>query len=280
MWPPHYGRPLAHRHGTHRSTDGLSTLKAVKASDLERLAGDEKARELVTLDPSMARLARDAARVFSAAVDAGVVKSVANTMLGFKTTQLINFSAAREAANMLDSISSSHTARLTSERLAEALKDVNAPNAKRISEAFESVQVASLVRPRLAEALRSLDLQPTFRRQIAEALKDLPTVAAADVAPMAGQAVKDAVRLAETSTAPDLVDEPLHDLDELSPAARRELEKDIVDAIAALGTVVAILARNGRIELASAMLAFVAILISIYWRITGKLTRLSASDRL
>jgi hypothetical protein len=218
----------------------------------------------------MAKLSRDAARVFSAAVDAGVVKSIANKMLGFQTAGLINFSGAREAATMLDAVNHSQT-RLISERLAEVLKEVNTSNVKRMSEAFESIQAASLVQPRFAEALRSLDLQPTFRRQIAETLRDLSTVATADVAPLAGKAVQDAVTLAETSTAPDLVDEPLSNLGELSSAERRELEKDIVDAIAALGAVVAILARNGRVELASAMLAFVAILISIYWRITGKL---------
>jgi hypothetical protein len=112
---------------------------------------------------------------------------------------------------------------------------------------------------------------PGFSSGVAEALRTVTRAADADLAPAAAAAVREAVVLAETSAASEIADDALVDLDDLSPAERRELKRDVVNAIAALGTLIAILSRDGRIELASTTLALVAILVSIYWRLTGKL---------
>jgi hypothetical protein len=82
-------------------------------------------------------------------------------------------------------------------------------------------------------------------------------------------AIRKAVILAETSTAPEVAEAMFVGLDDLSPAERRELQKDLMNAIAALGALVALLLRDGRLAVASGMLAFVAILVSIYWRLTA-----------
>jgi hypothetical protein len=66
-------------------------------------------------------------------------------------------------------------------------------------------------------------------------------------------------------------EEALVDLDELTPVQRRELQKDLANAVAAILTLVAYLVEDDRIQLASMCLALAAVFVSLYWRVTGKL---------
>jgi hypothetical protein len=103
-------------------------------------------------------------------------------------------------------------------------------------------------------------------------MKDLPTTPEGVLGRGVGDAVGQAVILAaESPSVADVVDDSGFEIDNLSPAERRQLQADMANAIALVGALVAILARDSRVELASASLALAAILVVIFWRVTGKL---------
>lgn len=239
---------------------------------------------MTTVDIKTAALARDAAKAF-AGLDTRGVASVAETLRGFESAaKLVDMSAVREAAKAFEATRPIVGPQIGSQ-IADALAAMGARNAA-FAEAFrrmgppkfnfmktlDDVTIASQLQPRVGEAFAAWAMPPAFSTAVSEALGRVSAGAGADdLAPRAAQAVTSAVALAETPSAAEFLDETLVGLDDLSPAERRELQRDVVDAVAALGTIVAILARDGRIELASATLALVAILVSIYWRTTRTL---------
>lgn len=250
------------------------TLRVVKASDLERLTRvDEKA----------AALARDAASTFSG-LNTRAIASVAEKLRGFETAKLVDLPALREAAKAFESMRPIIAPQIAPQ-IAEALKGIDASTAS-VAEAFkrmepppfrfaktlDDLKIASQFQPRLADAFKALQLPPAFSTAVAEALRGIPNVVGADLAPRAGEAVKQAVVLAaESAAVTDLIEDSLAEVDDMSTVERRELSADAVEAIVRLALLVAILARNSQAELASAALAVVAIFVVIYWRATGKL---------
>jgi len=154
---------------------------------------------------------------------------------------------------------------------AEAFKSIEPPPFKH-PRTFDDIRIPSQFQSEIAEVLKAWEMPSSFASAVADALRDASIKTVPDFVFGTGGAVSEAVVLAEASTGA-AVDDAFVDIDDLSSVERRELEKIIVDAIAAFATLVAILVRDGRIELASASLAFLAILVSIYWHVTGKLDR-------
>jgi hypothetical protein len=126
----------------------------VKVSELERLQQRVDEKALATLDPSIARLSREAAKAFSAAVDAGVVSSMAATMSRLDSVGFANLTPFREAAKSLESMPMMYSARLASVELAEALSAANMVSAGRIRDAFAKVDLGPLLQRRAAETVR------------------------------------------------------------------------------------------------------------------------------
>lgn len=250
-----------------RSRRRIAYPSRVKASDLERLTRvDEKTAAIVRIDPKTFALARDSAKALSTAVDSRLIASVAETMRGLETKGLVDVGSMRKAFKAAETFRAVDTT-----RFADALKAANL-NSARFSDAIKSLGASGAYPSRFTEAFRALDLPPTFRQAVAEALKDVPTGAGGDLGRRTGEAVAKAVDLAaESASVEAVVEDSLSELDALSPAQRRQLQADVASAIATFGTLVAILARDSRVELASASLALAAILVVIFWRVTGKL---------
>jgi hypothetical protein len=228
-------------------------------------------------DPKTMTLATDAARVFSG-LNSRTIASVAETLRGFEqTAKLVDMSAMRETAKLFESMRPVVAPQIAPE-IAETLKGISA-RAAPFAEVFGRVEPPPLpvatgiddlhvaLQSRFPEALTAWQMH-AFSKAVATALAGVPPATWADLAPRAGKAIGEAVILAETSTASEVAEGMFVDLDDLSPAERREHQRDVMDAIAAAGMIVAILSRDGHVELASATLAFVAILVSIYWRLT------------
>lgn len=228
-----------------------------------------------------ALLAADAARAISG-VNVQGVACVAEAIRGVDVKILGNVSAMREATKALDFMRPIVAPQAAAE-VAEVFAATEARNAL-FTAAMKGIQwptynfaktldvgkIATQFPPGVTEAIKAMQLPAAYSSGISEALAGLSAAAFSGVAPRAAFAVRDAAVIAETPAAVEVADEALVDLDDLAPAERRELQKDVADAIAALGTLVAILAECGHIELASATLAFLAILVSIYWRVSGK----------
>lgn len=235
---------------------------------------------MMTPSGASAALATDAARVFSN-IDTRGIASISNAISGLDTKILGNASAMRDMAKALD-IARPIVAPQIATELAETFKRIDTRNAAfaeavkgiqlpafQFAKTLDDLKLATRFPTGVAEAFKALQMPPLYSTGIREALAGLPLTGFAGVAAKAAFAVGEAAVIAETPAAVEVADDALVDLDDLSPTERRELQKDVADAIVALGTLVAILADNGRIELASATLAFLAILVSIYWRVTG-----------
>lgn len=228
-----------------------------------------------------AALAAEAARAISG-VNVQGVASVAEAIRGLDAKILGNVSAMREATKALDFMRPIVAPQVAAE-VAEAFSAIEARNASftaavkgiqwptyNFAKALDVGKVATQFPPGVTAAIKAMQLPAAYSSGISEALAGLSSAALSGVAPRAAFAVRDAAVVAETPAAVEVADEALVDLADLSPVERRELQKDVADAIAALGTLVAILADNGRLELASATLAFLAILVSIYWRVSDR----------
>jgi hypothetical protein len=63
----------------------------------------------------------------------------------------------------------------------------------------------------------------------------------------------------------------LIDLDDLPPAARRELAVDVLNSIALMLALAAVIVEDKRLDLASIFIGLAAISATIYWRLTRKL---------
>ena len=244
----------------------------MEASDLERTT---------RVGEKTAALAKDATSALSGSNER-TIASVAESLRGFQTTKLVDTFAMGETATLFESLRPIVAPQIAPE-IAKTLKDVSAraasfsaafkgiePAPFQFAKTFEDMQTVSQFQPRLADAFKAWQAPPAFSTAVADALRSVPQATWTDLAPRTGRAIGEAVILAETSTAFEVAESMFVDLDDLTPAERQEHQRDVMDAIAAAGMIVAILSRDGRVELASATLAFVAILVSIYWRLTGE----------
>jgi hypothetical protein len=244
----------------------------MKDSDLARMVAPSGAT---------AALAADAARAF-AGVDVRGATSIGQAISGLNARALGNASAMREATRALDFMRPIVAPQAAAD-VAEAFKAIEARNVAftkavsgiewptfQFAKTLDDVRIATQFPPHVSEAIKAMQLPPAYSARVSEALAGLSSASLSGVAPRAVFAVRDAAVIAETPAAAEVADDALVDLGDLSPTERRELQKDVANAIAALGTIVAVLAENGRLELASATLAFLAILVSIYWRVSER----------
>jgi hypothetical protein len=143
--------------------------------------------------------------------------------------------------------------------------------AKTLDTPIVTPKIAQALRPSFAEALGALDMPKVFTAGVNEALRDLARMPRFEVGPRFATAVREAAVIAESPAMIEQAEEALVDLDELTPVQRRELQKDLANAVAAILTLVAYLVEDDRIQLASMCLALAAVFVSLYWRVTGKL---------
>jgi len=221
-----------------------------------------------------ATFAADAARGFSE-IDAAAVASMAKAINGMDAKLLGNADAMRQVAKVLESAKPVFTPTMTGQ-LAAALKGITDRNHVRLAEIVKGIELPTLdalnlgteFATRIAETLNAMQMPPTYMAQMREALARLPSTAVSGFAPRAAAAVAgEAAVLAETPAAEEVVAKTLIDLDGLSLAERRDLQERVGAAIAAYGSVVALLTENGELGLASATLGFLVILVSIYRRL-------------
>jgi hypothetical protein len=132
-------------------------------------------------------------------------------------------------------------------------------------------KIAEALQPSFAEAFSALDMPKVFTAGVNEALRDLARMPRFEVGPRFATAVREAAVIAESPAVIEQAEEALVDLDELTPIQRRELQKDLANAVAAILTLVAYLVEDDRVQVASICLALAAVFVSLYWRVTGKL---------
>lgn len=232
-------------------------------------------------------LAREAARALSTTFDASSIAVAAQAAAGFSQLQFANSPALHEAARAFASVRP-----LVAPELAESLRAMTAGRAAAaLAEDFgrfhpspllrgidtsallgiDQSVLSSLISPSISESLKALMAPSRLSEEVAAVLRTstLPSTA---LGTLAAEALRNAITVAESAPAEDAATEALAELDleELPVPDRAGLRRDLTDAIAALGTVVALLVHNQRLELASAVLALLAILLSIYSRLEGE----------
>jgi hypothetical protein len=246
-------------------------------ADVQRAFYSSGMASTATQTAPAAILAADAARaVAGRSLDVEAIGSITVTLRDFE--RAFGVSSVREAAKMFESIRPIVAPNVGPE-IIEHLSGISARSAA-FAVAFARMTpprvpdtaIAGLhaaVTSRFTETLAEWRFSPTFREAVDKAVAGLPQTAWADLAPRAGAAIEDAVVLAEKSTAPEVAEDMFVDLDDLSPEERRELQERLMNAITALGTLVAIFLGVGGVNHATATLALMAILVSIYWRVRG-----------
>ena len=212
----------------------------------------EAARAVSRIDPKILASAQDMTRAFGPSLR--LAASVSESFRGLDLPALKAATKPFESLRFID---------------LPSFSVIDTRGAFRFARTLDEVGISQL-QPRMAEALDALALPKTFTAGVNDALKNLPRAPRVDLATGVESTARKAIALAESSAIREVAAETFVDLEDLSLDERRELGKDVADAIAAIGTVVAILAEDGHVELASASLALVAVLVSIYWRLTGR----------
>jgi hypothetical protein len=226
--------------------------------------GSDAATAIGRIDPKAFPAVQNVARSAHAGIGSELAASIGETL------RKINASPIGVVMESLQS-----TTRLVETTgLAETLKRIQAMPTFKFMQSLDG----PIVMPRLAEALRpsfaamgAVAPSQTFTAGVNDALKDLARMPKFEVGPRFGVAVREAAVIAESPAMREEVDDALFDLEDLSPAQRREFELEIANMIAAILTLVAYLTENRRVELATICLALAAALIAVYWRVTGKL---------
>lgn len=224
----------------------------------------DAATSLARIDPKALGSAQEAARWFQTGVGAQVATSLGESLRTIS------------APAMTEALKGFQTARLIDTNvLGETLKAIHStPSfnfAKTLGTPIVTPKIAEALRPRFAEALGALDMPKVFTAGVNEALSDLARMPRFEVGPRFATAVREAAVIAESPAVIEQAEEALVDLDELTPVQRRELQKDLANAVAAILTLVAYLVEDDRVQLASISLALAAVFVSLYWRLTGKL---------
>jgi hypothetical protein len=213
-------------------------------------------------------LAADAARALGRSLDTRAIESITETIRAFERSATAA-EVMRQTAGIVESIPPEVTPEII-----EKLSGMSAQSEK-LAGAFARTppplpttdveQLHDVLKSQFPRALAAWQMPPAFREAVVSALASVPQTAWADVAPRTGKVIADAVILAETSTASEVAEDVVVDLDDLSPSERREHRKNVKGAIPTFGTLAAIFLVVGRVDLATPTLAFVAILVSIYF---------------
>jgi hypothetical protein len=256
----------------------------VKVSELERLTGvDSKsarlardaAKSTALLDQVMFGGKRDAAR-FSSIIDKSAVSAAHLMFRDLRAANLIQLdkmNATARALSLTQPIVDPGVSEMVAKSLDPArfglLAGLDTDRIFGFAKALEGIDITAALRPRLAEAFGPLGLSEAFRKSIFTALGETPRWTQL-VVPTA-EAVASAAELAGTETVDEVVEDTIAGIAELSPAERRQLAIDIAHAIATFGALAAIFVKDGRLQAACATISLLAILVSIYWRVTGKL---------
>jgi hypothetical protein len=224
----------------------------------------DAAKSLGRIDPKVLGMGEEVARSLQAGIGARFADSL------FESLRTMSAPAMTAVLNGFQ------TARLVDTNvLGETLKTIHSmPTfdlAKTLDMPVVTPKIAEALRPSFADALGALAIPKVVTAGVNEALKDLSRMPRFEVGPRFATAVREAAVIAESPAVIEQADAALVDLDELSPVQRRELQKEIANAITAILTLVAYLVENDRAQLASICLALAAAFLSLYWRVTGKL---------
>jgi hypothetical protein len=115
--------------------------------------------------------------------------------------------------------------------------------------------------------LRDLPAMPTVDL-VNTMLRDLPAMPEIDLSLRFGVAT---VLLADSPAVREVADDSLVRLDDLSPADRRQLQTEVAAAIAAILNLITFLTHDRRFDAASVCLTLAAVLVTVYWRLGGRL---------
>jgi hypothetical protein len=241
------------------------TVSVIGTIDPKTLAiVNDAAKSLARIDPKALGIAHEAARSFQTGVGAQVATSLGESL------------GTISAPVMTEALKGFQTPKLIDTNvLGEVLKTIySTPSfnfAKTLDPPIMTPKIAEALRPSFAEGLAALDMPKVFTAGVNEALRDLARMPRFEVGPRFATAVREAAAIAQSPAVIEQAEEALVDLDELTPVQRRELQKDLANAVAAILTLVAYLVEDDRVQLASICLALAAVFVSLYWRVTGKL---------
>jgi hypothetical protein len=261
----------------------------VEASGLKRsTAVDEKTARLArqsvrtatAIDAVLAGVAKNATRSLPA-MNQALVNETARTLNAFDTTKLVDALGMKRFSETVASAlprpafgTSSVAAALAGFKVpppkipgfAEALGGIDVRPAFRFAKTIEDLGQAANMQE-LAKAVGAFDLPRPFAGLIQEALAHLPRDAMTGVVPIAEAALVETATLARSTAVAEVAEEALDEIDGMTLAERRNLQRDLLDAIAVVVTLIGILTKSQRIALVSCLVALLAVCLSIYWRL-------------
>jgi hypothetical protein len=225
----------------------------------------QAAASIGRIDPKVFSISQELARsVRQAGISTQVVASIAGSLQSFSAPAMSQALKGFQTPRLVDTFV-----------LGETLNSFRATGAftfmKSLDEPIVTAKLAESLRPNVAQAFGAFHVPNAFSAGVNDALKDLARIPTFEVGPQFKAALREAALIAESPAVIEEVDKTLVDLGDVSPVLRRELLIDLTNAVATLGTLIAILARDDHVELASACLALAAIFVQIYWRLGGKL---------
>jgi hypothetical protein len=241
------------------------TVSVIGTIDPKTLAiVNDAAKSLARIDPNAFGIAQQVARSFQTGVGAQVATSLSESLRTFSAPAMTEALKGFQTPKLIDT-----------NVLGETLERIHStPSfnfAKTLDTPIVTPKIAEALRPSFAETFAALEMPKVFTAGVNEALKDLARMPRFEVGPRFATAIREAAAIAESPAVIEQAEEALVDLDELTPVQRRELQKDLANAVAAILTLVAYLLEDDRVQLASICLALAALFVSVYWRVMGKL---------
>jgi hypothetical protein len=242
----------------------LQTIGVIGTPDLKAASiAADAANALCRIEPKIASIGTEFARTAQGLLATQVAESVGGSLRNM-TAPLVG-----EALQGIRSARLAQTGALA-ETLKASLPTQTFNIARTIDLPVITPKVADALRPSIAEALDSFAVPAAFTVGVNETLKNLASMPRFEIAPQFSITVREAAAIAESPAVREQVGEMLIGLEDLTPVERRELQKDVAFMVAAILSLVAYLASDDRVALASACLMLAASLISIYWRVAGR----------
>jgi len=144
-----------------------------------------------------------------------------------------DLSAVRKAAEALTFAPPVVTPKMT-EQIVRVLSGIIDRNTERFTELVKGIQLpmldslrlATQFAPRMAETFAHLKMRPEYVEGIRDALEGVSVSALSGLAPKTAAVVAEAVALAETPAAEEVVADALTDFDDLTASEQRELYTD------------------------------------------------------
>lgn len=248
-----------------------------KAADLAL----QSVRAATAIDTALAKMAKDSAPTFSA-LQRNLVAQTAKTLNGFDTTKLVDALGMRRMTETLAQVfpSGVATSRITaalagyklpvaSSSLIEALRGVDYRPVFGFAKTLEDLGPAVDMQ-QMAKAFGELDLPRPFTASIGDALARLPSAAITGLVPTTEAALAETATLAGSTAVAKVAEEAFVEIEGMTTAERRDLARDVLTAITAFVSLVALLTKDRRLELVTVLLPLVAVLVSVYWRLDGK----------